>query len=128
MTRIYLEDKKEGQTQELTVNPVYTFTASSDDDVNRFVIHFYNPNVGVDNKDLSGIQIYSFDDYVYVRNLVKGTTKGSIQIYDVLGKKVFSGILQDMELNKFMPGVMEGYYMVRVITADNSYTQKVYLK
>ncbi|MGA2822118.1 MAG: T9SS type A sorting domain-containing protein [Bacteroidales bacterium] len=127
-TRIFLEDKKVANTQELTVNPVYTFTASPNDDANRFVLHFYNPSYGIEDKNLAGMQIYSFEDYVYVRNLVKGTTKGEIQIYDLIGRKVFQGMLKDMELNKYLPGVDEGYYMVRVVTVDHSYTKKVYLK
>jgi len=128
-TRIYLEDIKDaGSMHELTVNPVYTFTASPNDDPNRFVLHFYNPSFGIDDKNLAGMQIYSFEDYLYVRNLEKGTTKGIVQIYDLLGRKVFQVNLKDMELNKFLPGVNEGYYMVRVVTSDNSYTQKVYLK
>jgi hypothetical protein len=49
-------------------------------------------------------------------------------MYDLLGRKVFLANLKDMELNKFLPGVNEGYYMVRVVTSDNSFTQKVYLK
>ena len=127
-TRIYLEDKKEAKMHELTVDPAYPCTASPNDDPNRFVLHFYNPAFGVEDKNLAGMQIYSFDEYLYVRNLVKGTTKGTIQMYDLLGRKVFQGTLKDMELNKYLPGVNEGYYMVRVVTEDNSYTQKVYLK
>jgi len=128
-TRIFLEDIKDASSMhELTVNPVYTFTASASDDPNRFVLHFYNPSFGIDDKNLAGMQIYSFEDYLYVRNLEKGTTKGNLQMYDLLGRKVFLANLKDMELNKFLPGVNEGYYMVRVVTSDNSFTQKVYLK
>ena len=127
-TRIYLEDKKVANTQELTSNPIYTFTASPNDDPNRFVLHFYNPSYGIEDKNLASMQIYSFEDYVYVRNLVKGTTKGTIQIYDMLGRKVFQENLKDMELNKYLPGINEGYYMIRVVTSDNFYTQKIYLK
>lgn len=127
-TRIYLEDIKEASMNELTINPVYTFTASSIDDASRFVLHFYNPSFGIEDKNLAGMQIYSFEDYVYVRNLVKGTTKGTIQIYDPIGRKVFESTLKDMELNKYLPGINEGYYMVRVVTVDNAYSKKIYLK
>jgi hypothetical protein len=126
--RIYLEDTKLAIMHELTADPVYIFTSTPNDAPNRFVLHFYNPFYGVENKDLASMQIYSFDEYVYVRNLAKGTTKGIIEIYDILGRKVFQENLKDMDLNKFLPGVNEGYYMVRVVTEDNSYSQKVYLK
>lgn len=127
-TSIFLEDTKESNMHELTTDPAYTFTSSPSDSPNRFVLHFYNPFFGVEDKSLSGVQIYSFDQYVYVRNLEKGTTKGEIQIFDLLGRKVFGGNLKDTELNKFLPGVNSGYYLVRVVTPDNAYSQKVYLK
>jgi hypothetical protein len=127
-TKIYLEDTKDASMNELTINPVYTFTASATDAVNRFVLHFYNPSWGIADFNTPGLQIYSFDEYVYVRNLSGGNTKGEILIYDQLGRKVFIGKLQDIVLNKYLPDVNEGYYMVRVVTLDNSYTQKVYIK
>jgi hypothetical protein len=127
-TKIYLEDKKDASLKELSIMPDYTFTSLSTDDPNRFALHFYNPFFGIEGKNLAGMQIYSFEKYVYVRNLVKGTTKGTIEIFDLLGRKAFSGNLKDMELNKYLPGVNEGYYMVRVVTEDNAYTQKVYLQ
>jgi hypothetical protein len=127
-TVIILEDKKEGTMNDLTANPVYSFTASANDDASRFALHFYNPSAGIDNKDLAGMQIYSFENYLYIRNLGKGATKGTVQVYDPLGRKVFASSLKDMELNKYLPGVTEGYYMVRVVAEDNAYSQKVYLK
>jgi hypothetical protein len=37
---VYLEDTKEGVTQNLMVNPAYTFTANVNDAAERFVLHF----------------------------------------------------------------------------------------
>ncbi len=127
-TRIYLEDKKEIKMHELTIDPAYNFMASSTDDHNRFALHFYNPSFGIEDKNLTDLQIYSFEQYVYVRNLAKGNIKGTIKLYDLLGRNVFEANLNDIDLNKFLPGVKEGYYMVRVVTSDNSYTEKIYLK
>jgi hypothetical protein len=125
---IYLEDLKTNTTQDLDVNPLYDFSYTTSDNANRFLIHFNSPASVINNGQLSNMQIYSFENYVYVKNLVKGTTKGTIQIYDLLGRKVFQGTLKDAELNKFTLDVNEGYYMVNVITDDNSYNQKVYLE
>jgi hypothetical protein len=125
---IYIEDIRDNIWQDLRANPTYNFSYSTTNNANRFRIHFSRPNDGVGNNNFAGMQIYSFEDYVYVRNLEKGTTKGEIQIYDLIGRKVFQAMLKDMELNKFLPGVNEGYYMVNVITDNNSFTRKVYLK
>jgi hypothetical protein len=125
---IYLKDLKTNTLQNLLDNPLYNFSYATTDDPNRFQIQFTAPSSVIDNNNISNLQIYSYEDFVYVKNLVKGTTKGIIQIYDMLGRKVFNAMLQDTELNKFVVDVNEGYYMVNVITDDNSYTQKVYLK
>ena len=61
-------------------------------------------------------------------NRANGNGSGDIYIYDLIGRLVFKDRLKDIDLNKFEPGINEGYYMVRVVTSDNSYTQKVYLK
>jgi hypothetical protein len=125
---IYLKDLKTNTQQNLNDNPLYTFSYSTTDDPNRFQILFSAPASVVDNTSISNLQIYSNQDVVYVKNLVKGTTRGTIQIYDLLGRKVFQSMLKDVELNKFTLDVNEGYYMVNVVTDDNSYNQKVYLQ
>jgi hypothetical protein len=126
---IYIEDLKTDTWQDLRANPSYRFSYSTTDNPNRFIIHFTGPfTIGDDNSHLPDMQIYSFENYVYVKNLEKVPTKGNIEIYDLLGRKVFQARLKDMEINKFMPGVNEGYYLVNVITDNNFYTRKVYLK
>jgi hypothetical protein len=125
-TQVFLEDKKMGQMQDLVLNPEYQFTSKPDDNAGRFVLHFTKSAIGIDEKN-AGFQIYSFEDYVYVKNLVKGATNGHVWIYDLTGRTVFNADLKDFTINKFNPGVNEGYYVVRVITKDGVYTQKVYL-
>jgi len=127
-SEIWLEDLKTGIFQFLPDHPRYIFTSSPTNNPLRFRLHFSNPWIGIDHPSFRNIRIYSFDDYVYVRNLVKGSTRGTMQLFDFLGRKVFEAQLKDMDLNKFHPGVNSGYYMARVVTEDNSSTQKIYLK
>ncbi|MCX6245401.1 MAG: T9SS type A sorting domain-containing protein [Bacteroidetes bacterium] len=125
---IFLEDKRDNFTQNLITQPEYNFTAAVGDNPDRFLLHFANPNFGISENASAAMQIYSFEEYVYVKNLAKGTTMGTIQMFDLLGKKVFQAQLKDVELNKFLPGVNSGYYMVKVVTDEKLYNQKVYLK
>jgi hypothetical protein len=129
-TQVYLEDKKTTPSnfQELTANPTYTFDYVAGEPMDRFVLHFTNPYFGIDEQASQAIRIYSFEDHVYVKNLVKGDTGGDIMIYDLLGRKVFQDRLKNTAINTFRPGVEEGYYVVQVITADNSFIQRVYLQ
>ena len=126
-TQIYLEDKKENNMQDMVANPVYQFSSAPTDDPARFVWHFTKSTIGIDEKT-AGFQIYSFEDYVYVKNLVKGATYGHVWIYDLTGRTVFNADLKDMAINKFEPGTVAGYYLVRVVSKDGVYTQKVYVQ
>jgi hypothetical protein len=127
---IYLEDTANagGGFYNLTLNNNYSFTANAGTSNGRFFLHFYNPFFGVNEHTDAGLQIYSFDSYVYVKNHFQGVTSGVITIYDMIGKTVFQNNLKNANLNKFNPGLMQGYYIVKVVTAENVYTQKVYLK
>jgi hypothetical protein len=126
-TEVYLEDKKEVTMTDLVATPKYQFYSTPLDDQARFILHFTKSTIGIDEM-ITGFQIYSFEDYLYVKNLVKGTTTGHIWIYDLTGRTVFNADLKDLSINKFDPGVVEGYYVARVVTRDGVYTQKVYLK
>jgi len=44
------------------------------------------------------------------------------------GRKIFQDKLQNNPISKYRISVNEGYYLVNVITPDNTYHQKVYLK
>ncbi len=126
-TQIFLEDKKLDLMQDLVLNPEYQFTSSPTDNPARFLLHFTKSAIGIDEKD-KGFQIYSFEDYLYVKNLVKGNTYGTVWMYDLTGRTVFHADLKDFTINKFNPGVNGGYYAVKVITKDGVYTEKVYLQ
>ncbi|HPS72659.1 MAG TPA: T9SS type A sorting domain-containing protein [Bacteroidales bacterium] len=126
-TKLFLEDKKENIIQDMVKTPEYQFSSTPQDDPARFVWHFTKSTIGIDEND-GGFRIYSFDQYFYIRNLVKGDTYGSVSVYDLLGRNVFTADLNNLEINKYNPGVNEGYYMIRVVTHDGVYTQKVYIK
>ncbi|MCX6245400.1 MAG: T9SS type A sorting domain-containing protein [Bacteroidetes bacterium] len=127
-SQIWLRDLKTDIYQYLPDQPRYIFSSVPTDDPLRFRLYFYYPWVGINNHSFRNILIYSFDDYLFVKNLNKGPTNGTVRVYDLLGREVFEALLKDMDLNKFLPGVNSGYYLVRVVTDDNSYSQKVYLK
>jgi hypothetical protein len=126
-THILLEDKRDNAWQDLVANPVYSFTSSPADATDRFVLHFTNPYFGVDEHASDGVQIYSFESNLYVRNVTPTINLGDLFMYDLMGRLVFQDKLQNTLINKYIPGVNEGYYVVRVVTPDHVYTQKIYL-
>jgi len=126
---IKIEDLKNGITQDLRANPVYSFSHVSSNDPNRFLLHFNNPSIGIVEKNIDhAIQIYSYEDHLYIKSLDGNPLKGFILMYDLLGNEVFYHQMDNTMLNHFTPNVMEGYYFVRIVTDAGAYNRKVYLK
>jgi len=126
---IHLEDLKLSVTRDLRTNPVYNFTYDTLDDPNRFVLHFDDPNLGVSEpKNLRPVQIYSYGNAIYVQSSDGTPGNGTVFVYDLMGKELYSNTLSNQALSRIVPGVMEGYYLVRVVTGEGSYNGKVYLR
>jgi hypothetical protein len=126
---ISLEDLKLSTTQDLRLYPSYTFTHDTLDNANRFLLHFYNPSFGIGEQTVEkAVQIYSFEDHLYIKSLDGTLLKGNVTVYDLLGKEIFHHPLSNATLNRFTPGVRDGYYFVRVVTGEGTYNGKVFLK
>jgi hypothetical protein len=126
---ISLEDLKLSTTQDLRLYPTYTFTYNKLDNPNRFLLHFYNPTFGIAEKNIDhAVQIYSYEDHLYIKSLNGDPLKGTVILFDQIGKDLFHGTLSNQILNIFSPDVVEGYYIVRVVTGVGIYHGKVYLK
>jgi hypothetical protein len=126
-TQLILEDKKLDIFHNLVTDPEYQFASSPEDDPARFVLHFTKSTIGIE-EPLAGFRIYAYDGEVYVKNPEGGTAGGTVRIYDLTGRIVFSASLSDQPVNRFAPGTAEGYYIVRVVGVDFAVTGKVYLR
>lgn len=123
-TSITLEDLKTNTTQNLMQNPVYSFTAATTDNANRFVLHFATA-VGVNEIGNSNGGIYAYDNNIYVN------TNGQIKqicVYNAMGQLVntLSNVNGLQKIN--MNGNATGYYIVRVVSDKNVYSEKVLVK
>ncbi|MBN2175123.1 MAG: right-handed parallel beta-helix repeat-containing protein [Bacteroidales bacterium] len=128
---IYLEDKFEKTIVNLSEQTDYTFTASPSDNSDRFLLHFgpildiEEPVIAVNNDEFS---IYSFDHSVYIRNNSNNLISGNVSIFNISGQEMGRAKLFATNLNKIDLNLNSGYYMVKVITGNNVYTQKVFIK
>jgi hypothetical protein len=126
---IRIEDLKLGMTQDLRINPIYSFSYDTADNSNRFILHFDDPTLGVtDRKNIPPVQIYSFGNAIYIQSQDGNILKGSVYIFDLIGKELLRGSLSNQILTRITPNVVEGYYLVRVITGEGTYNGKVYLR
>ncbi len=125
---IWVEDKKMNTWINLNQTPQYIFTALPNDSPDRFLLHFSNPYTGLITGSKGIVRVYSFDASVYVMNTANENGPGTIFIYDLIGRLVFKDKLRNAGLNKFVPGINQGTYVVKVITELTTCIQKVYLK
>lgn len=118
---IILHDLKTNTFQNLISNPVYNFSADTVDAVHRFKILFDLASNRINDKKTTQQNIYSFGKYIYIKQLEKIL---SVSIYTMLGDEI-------EHFENTVPNILTlnqtGYYIVRVVTTNNVYSQKLYI-
>lgn len=132
---IFLEDKTlDGQKMiDLKANPQYAIKLKSGFHNDRFILHFmkkegtsiYPHNADLLTENSERIDIYNARDKVFINYQSK--TPATVEIFDLLGKKVMTGKVQTMQLNNFTVPNANGYYIIQVVSSLTSETKKVYL-
>jgi len=123
---VFLEDKKLNITINLNEDSVYTFLHRAYQAGDRFVLHFKptfkTPTIIVKDNSL----IYSFENKIYIdfRNL---SEIGFMEVYNLLGQNVFSAQVLPETINDFSLQLTTGEYIVKVVTPQNFYFQKIFL-
>ena len=124
-SHIYLQDLKTNTTQDLRINPTYTFAADITDNVNRFTILFdLVAEVGIPTTTAMNNGIYSFGDKLYLPSIEKLTT---ISIYNMLGQEVQRVELAQGTMQKIGLNMPVGAYVVSLISKEQVVNQKVFL-
>ncbi len=126
-TDITLEDVKLNTTQNLIQNPVYTFSSAKTDDGARFLLHFGGTfSIGENTKEQPFV-VYASGNTVCISNASGSEMKGEVYVYNTLGQIMMQQKLSD-NLAQFSLNTGTGYYLVKVITEDNAYTSKVFIR
>jgi hypothetical protein len=126
-TEIRLEDLKINHTQDLRVNPVYTFTGEPGDSPARFLLHFSKTDGIKDQGNPGTILIYSYGEAVYIRGLSE-TRGGEFIVYNLLGQEIMHQPVPGNNLIRVpMPGY-SGYFIVKVVSGNYCKMEKIYLK
>ena len=123
ITPIFLEDTKLGTSQDLRTNPVYSFTYSEGENANRFKLVF--GSVGINDPATSNIGVYAEHKNVHVTT--PDNFRGTVQVYDILGKLVAERQVSGAGENIISLNVAGATYLVKVTNAQSSITRKVVL-
>jgi len=107
----------------LRENPVYNFVANTDDDENRFSIHFKS-FTGVPGLDQPQINIYAFNRQLFVD--AGSGNLGEIVVVNILGQELVRSRMTE-NLNVISLPVSNSYVVVKVISDQGMTTRKVYV-
>jgi hypothetical protein len=125
---IVLEDLLENTYHDLLENPVYEFSATPDDEKGRFLLHFDGVTLLDELFSNNEIEIYSHQEFIYIKNNSNKAVKGEISIYNILGQNIYSATLPNISLNRISLNCKTGNYIVKLQTGNNVYTQKIFMK
>ena len=126
-TAITLEDLKINQTQDLKINPVYTFTADQGDGPERFHLHFSKANGINDQGNPETMIIYSYGESVFIKGLNE-TSGAELIIYNLLGQEISHQSVPGNNLIRIPMSGYSGYFLIKVVSGIYCKTSKVYLK
>ncbi|MBK7029740.1 MAG: T9SS type A sorting domain-containing protein, partial [Bacteroidales bacterium] len=124
-TPVLLEDLKLNKVQDLRQNANYSFSYVNGDSENRFKLHFKNAN-GMSDLNTTGISVYSLDKSVVINNNTQ--LAGEVWIYDVTGRELIHTSMSSDAKTIIPVKAPTANYMVKVVTANGSVNQKVFIR
>lgn len=102
------------------VSTTKTYTA----DNNRFVLSFYEGEEDVISKEDKDIFCYYQGTSIYVTNLIEEDINSEVQVYDLQGRLILKGRINDAPRTSFLKPLSLGTYIVK-ITGKRNYTAKI---
>ena len=127
---IYLEDKEDDSFTLLDGDANFTTTLANDlNGIGRFYLHTTTGSLSADDLSMNNnISIYnSSRDNLRIVGVQNGTAK--VQLYNILGKEVFSNIFEGAGVNDIqLPSLSEGLYIVNLSTANGKTNKKIIIQ
>jgi hypothetical protein len=124
---ITIEDLKTGTTQNLSKEPAYLFTAGSNDDPKRFLLHFSGMNSVESQLGQSNIKIYSKNHVIYIlsgQNYLYGT----LILYTLSGQELLHKDLNGNGLASFPVNISSGLYLAKIIDDGKVQVEKIFIQ
>jgi len=121
---VYLSDLKANQEQNLTSNPVYTFTSEAGDDPNRFILHFAPVGISTPTQENPAV-IYSHGGVIFVTG---APANAEITVSNLTGQIMLQGKSAANSLTSLNATTLpKGIYVVSVLSNGQLTSRKVVL-
>ena len=132
-TKVTLEDLKTGMMHEFNNGDHYVFNASTNDDNDRFLLHFLYSPTGIEDPIDQGtventIKVYAFNNAVYISNKDNNISQSTVAMYDLLGRQIYSNKIELGSSTRIPVNVSNTYLIVKVIKGNEVITQKVFVQ
>ncbi len=122
--QVILEDLKTGNQINIKSNNNYQFAAQKTDNPNRFLLHFYLESNSINENSNAKTNIYSYNKDIYINTT---ETIKEITVYNLLGQQI-KKIVSCQNRIKFNIENASTYYIIKVVTDKNVYSQKVFIE
>jgi M6 family metalloprotease-like protein len=124
-TNAYLKDIANNTLADLHQNSSYSFSATTNDNANRFQLLFSALPMNISDNILKNISIYAFDNSIYINS---NEPIQQINIYNTLGQLIKTIENTNGKVAVNMSEYADGNYIVKLITNKDVYSKKVFIK
>jgi hypothetical protein len=123
---LWLQDKLNGTLKQLSAGDTYGFTASPEDDANRFVVYFRAPKstTGIDLNSQEAISAYYKDDVLRISHLSDTDLGAQITLLDLQGRPLLRTSVADVPQQAINIGHFASGVYVLNIKGQRSFTVK----
>jgi hypothetical protein len=114
---LWLQDKLNGTLKQLSAGDTYGFTASPEDDANRFTVYFVKPEStsGIDNSSLLAITAIQEGGVLTLCNLGDIDKDSKVAILDMQGRGLLATTITDIPAQTMDVGCLApGIYVVQI--------------
>jgi len=122
---IFFEDQKDNIMVNMRDMSEYTFSYSTSDNNNRFLIHLSDQPVKINNTPDDYFDVYSFNKSVYIQN--NNLNKYSVEIYDLLGNMIQKRDC-DVSFLRIDLNISSGYYIIKTSSNTEVFNKKIFIK
>ncbi len=127
-TNLVLEDLQTGQKIDLSQQDSYDFSATTDDDKSRFVLHINGVTAVSLLNEADGIQIFAYGKTICLHTPGQKSLKGKVSVFNTFGQEIYTGRLNGMKSQKISLDQKTGIYFVRVEENNSVVIRKVFIK
>ncbi len=122
---IVLEDQNNNEMTELTDGVNYTFTASTSDAADRFLLHF-KATTAVEDMESLDASIYTYDNKIYISGLAE-VNNATVELFTVDGRRILAEQFSGSPVVQVGQKLPLGCYVVRLTSENQTMSKKIVL-